>query len=114
MDIVDKALYDRVVGAVRAKSINTSQVINIITFAMMVVENYKQLEGSEKIVRVIRVLHAVIEANDIGLPPDVASVLADMLEHDAIIVGFIESIVDATKHINIGGKGGLLSCFACK
>lgn len=114
MDPIDKALYDTVVGAIRAKSVNTNQVINIITYTMIVVEKYKQLQGREKLERVIRVLREVVKANDIGLSTDVANTLADMLEHEEVIVSIIENVIEATKNINTGKGGNLLSCFTCK
>lgn len=116
MDPIDKALYNMVTAAVRSRSINVNQVINIITFSMIAVEKFKQLHGREKLQRVIHVLREVITARDIGLPPSVEAVLTDMLANEAVIIGIIESIVDATKNINVGGRvgAGLLACLTCK
>lgn len=120
MDSIEKSLFDDVVDAIKNKKIDVSQVMTLITYVMITIETYKQLHGDDKLRRVIKVLKEIVSTSgeEIGLSAEVVKTLKQLLENEQIIIGMINSIVDASKRINVGvqdavanGKGGCFGCF---
>lgn len=119
MDSIEQSIFNTVTDAIKTKKVNVSEVMQLVTFVMITVETYKQLSGQDKLARVIKVLKDIVNANgeDLGIPESVLTMLKQMLNNEEVLIGIINTIINATKRINIGGTDGAggrqIGCFGC-